>query len=188
MFTATVAILAFSAASMGWFLTKSRLWESALLLLVCFALFRPGWFLDRFYEPTRSLPASELLTRVEQAPADARLTIVVAGINLEGEDVTKTVSIPLGAVGDARARLRSAGINGFANAGDRLMLTNIGFGSYARRVGLETGFAITQVVVPAERPSRVWPGVAALGLLALVALLQWRRRRPAPPKLLTAAA
>ena len=38
----TIAVLLFAAGSMNWFLTKSRLWESAVLLAACFALFRPA--------------------------------------------------------------------------------------------------------------------------------------------------
>ena len=188
VFTATLAILVFSMATMGWFLTKNRIWESAVLLVICFTLFRPGWWLDQFYDSTTPVPASELATRVEQAPANARMTLVIEGINIEGSDVRRTVSIPLGPQGDARTRLRSAGVNGFANAGDRIMLTNVGFGSYAARVGMETGFSITNVLVPAERPSRVWPATGALAMLGLIALLQWRRRRPTPPQALKAAA
>ena len=44
-----VGILIFAAASMNWFVTRSRLWESAVLLLVCFTLLRPDWWIDRFY-------------------------------------------------------------------------------------------------------------------------------------------
>ena len=48
IFISLVAILLFSAATMNWFITKSRLWESAVLLLCCFTLFRPAWWLDQF--------------------------------------------------------------------------------------------------------------------------------------------
>ncbi|TIL97016.1 MAG: DUF3394 domain-containing protein, partial [Mesorhizobium sp.] len=41
-----IAILLFSAATMNWFVTKSRLWESSALLLICFTLFRPDWWLN----------------------------------------------------------------------------------------------------------------------------------------------
>ena len=40
---AVVAILAFSAATQGYWLTRSYRWESALLILIAFTLFRPGF-------------------------------------------------------------------------------------------------------------------------------------------------
>jgi TRAP-type uncharacterized transport system fused permease subunit len=39
---AVTAMLVFAAAHTGWFLTRSRLWASAAVLLVAFTLFRPG--------------------------------------------------------------------------------------------------------------------------------------------------
>jgi hypothetical protein len=172
----TIAILLFAAATMNWFFTKSRLWESAVLLLCCFAMFRPGWFLDRFYPATVEISAAQLLQLVEQAPAGQRMTIVVEGVNLDGESVRKTVSLPLGDRQDARQRLRAVGI-GVAPAGDRVKIATVAFGSYARRIGLEAGQDVIAVVQPAERPSRAIPALIALLLAAAIAGLQLARRR-----------
>jgi TRAP transporter 4TM/12TM fusion protein len=174
VFTSIVAILLFAAATMNWFMTKSRLWESAVLLLCCFTLFRPGWWLDRFYPAAIERPASELLTRVQQAPADQRLTVVVEGLNLEGENVRKTVSIPLGDPQEPRLRLRAVGL-GVAPAGDRVTITNVAFGSYAKRIGLEAGYEVVAILEPAKRPSRAIPAGVALVVAAGIAGLQLSR-------------
>jgi len=177
VFVSIVAILLFAAATMNWFMTKSRLWESAVLLLCCFTLFRPGWWLDRLYPAAVERPASELLTRVQQAPADQRLTMVVEGLNLEGENVRKTVSIPLGDPQEPRLRLRQIGL-GVAPAGDRVTITNVAFGSYAKRIGLEAGYEVVAVLEPAERPSRAIPaGIALVFAVGIAALQLWRARR-----------
>ena len=176
------AVLLFAAATMNWFVTRSRLWESAVLLLCVFALFRPGWFLDRFYPASVEVPAAEFLKRVEQANPGQRLTFVVQGTNIEGEDVRKTISIPIGDPQEPRLRLRAVGL-GVAPAGDKVAITNVAFGSYAKRVGLEAGYEIVSVLEPAERPSRVIPAAIALLLAGAVAGLQWQRcRRTSPVK------
>jgi TRAP transporter 4TM/12TM fusion protein len=172
----TVAILLFAAASMNWFIVKSRLWESAILLVCCFALFRPGWWLDRFYPPTVEIPAKELLAKVEQTPANQRITIVVQGIDLEGDEVRKTVSLPLGDPQEPRLRLRSVGL-GVVPAADKVMITNVAFGSYAKRIGLDVGYEVVAVVQPADRPSRVIPAAIALLVAGGIAGLQFARRR-----------
>ena len=172
---ALIAILLFSAATMNWFMTRSRLWESAVLLLVCFTLFRPDWWLNQFYPAAIERPASELLTRVEQAPADRRMAIVVEGLNLEGETVRKTVSVPLGDPKEPRLRLRTVGL-GVAPAGDKVTITNVAFGSYAKRLGLEAGYEVVAILEPAPRPSTLWPIGFALAGAGLIALLQVRRR------------
>src|SRR5690606_12918368 len=119
--------------------------ESAVLLLCCFALFRPGFFLDLFYPPTVELPGSELLEKVAQAPADQRISIVVKGMNIEGEDVRKTVSLPLGDPQEPRLRLRTIGL-GVAPVRDTVTITNVAFGSYARRIGLDAGYEVVAVL------------------------------------------
>jgi TRAP-type uncharacterized transport system fused permease subunit len=173
--TSLAAILLFSAASMNWFLTKSRLWESAILLVACFALFRPDWWLDQFYPKYVEVPARELLTQVEQAPSNMRLTMVVEGMNIEGEAVRKTVSIPLGDPKEPRLRLRTVGLS-VAPAGDKIMISNVAFGSYAKRLGLEAGYEVVGVLEPASRPSQAWPIGFGFLLAGLVAFLQLSRR------------
>jgi TRAP transporter 4TM/12TM fusion protein len=186
IFISMVAILLFSAATMNWFMTKSRLWESAVLLLCCFTLFRPAWWLDRFYPAYVEVPARELLTKVQQAPADQRLTMVVEGLNLEGENVRKTVSIPLGSPQEPRLRLRTVGL-GVAPAGDKVTITNVAFGSYAKRIGLDAGYEVVAVLEPAERPSRGIPvGIALLVTVAIAALQLARRRKSERAKVATA--
>ncbi|MEY8843259.1 TRAP transporter permease, partial [Cribrihabitans sp. XS_ASV171] len=45
--TATIAILVFTAGTMGYFLTRNRIYESVALIAVAFTLFRPDYFMDR---------------------------------------------------------------------------------------------------------------------------------------------
>jgi len=176
IFTAMAAILLFSAATMNWFITKSRWWETAVLLVCCFTLFRPAWWLDRFYPAHVEVPAKEFLSKVQQAPADQRLTMVVEGLNLEGENVRKTVSIPLGDPQEPRLRLRTVGL-GVAPAGDKVTITNVAFGSYAKRIGLESGYEVVAVLEPADRPSRAIPAIIALVVAAGIGGLQFARSR-----------
>ncbi len=167
------AVLLFSAATMGYFVTRSRLWESALLLVACFALFRPDWWLDRVYALHRHPAPATFLAEVAAAPAGHRLTFVVEGLSIEGEEVRKTVSLPLGEPQpDPAKRLRAAGLGVSA---DGVTITDVGFGSYARRTGLEAGYDITAVLKPADRPGHFWVYLPALALVGLVALLQWSR-------------
>jgi TRAP transporter 4TM/12TM fusion protein len=172
------AILIFSAATMNFFVTKSRLWESAVLLLVCFTLFRPDWWLNQFSAPYEERPASEFLSAVEQAPEDARINFVVEGIDLMGEDVRKTVNVPLGEPAEPLERLRAIGLT-IAPAGDTLMITNVAFGSYAKRIGLDVGYDVTAVLKKADQPSSLIPVGAALAVTALIAGLQLARKRAA---------
>ena len=59
-------------------------------------------------------------------------------------------------------------------------MQTVRFGSEAAKYGLAGGDKITSVLVPAERPSRYWFMIPAVLLLAIVVLLQLRRRRSQP--------
>lgn len=174
----TVAILLFAAGTMGWFLTRSKLWESAALLLVCFAMFRPGFFMDKLYDPYVQAPPTQIYDIAGRQAEDGRLLLVVSGTTLEGEDVTKTISLPLAAPGEGRKRLADAGLT-LSQMGDRLQVGAIKFGSAAKRVGLESGFVIEHVLLPADRPSKHLVYFPAIALLAVIVLLQRRRKAQA---------
>jgi hypothetical protein len=181
----TLAVLLFSAGSMNWFVTKSRIWESALLLVACFALFRPSFFMDQLYAPFAPAPAKQMFEVAEMLPEGARLTFVIEGTNIEGENVTKTVSLPMGKPAPGRERIRANGVTMTA-LGDRVQIGQIQFGSYAKRTGLETGFTVKHLLLPSDRPSPYLVFIPALLLVGGIAMLQWRRKaaameaRPAP--------
>jgi hypothetical protein len=55
------------------------------------------------------------------------------------------------------------------------------FGSAAEKLGIEQGFNVVGIELPADRPAKEWLFIPALVLLAAVVLLQRRRLREAPP-------
>ncbi|HEY0855775.1 MAG TPA: TRAP transporter permease [Albitalea sp.] len=176
---ATVAMLVFAAATQGYFFVRSRWYESLALLLVCFALFRPGYFWDMIYPPYEARPAAELNELVAAAPKDARKRIWVEGTNIEGKDVRKGVLLPLGAPGTAQERLSRIGLRLMPQGGEMQVLM-VQFGSTAEKLGMEQGFRITQVEVPAQRPAKEWVFVPAVLLLGIVIALQRSRRQRSP--------
>jgi hypothetical protein len=174
--SAVVAMLVFAAATQGYFLVRSRWYETLALLLVTFTLFRPGYWWDMVYEPYKSVPASQLMELVEKAGPDERKRIWVEGTNLDGKDIRKGVLLPLGAPGKAQERLKRIGLTTMSLGGD-VQVAAVAFGSTAEKLGLEQGFRITSIEVPSDRPPKEWMFLPALALLALVVLLQRGRGR-----------
>jgi len=178
--SATVAMLVFAAATQGWFLVRSRWYETLALLLVTFTLFRPGFWWDMVYPPYEEAPAVELLTFAETAPRNANKRIWIEGETLEGREVRKGVLLPLGEPGPARERLAKAGLR-VVPMGDELQIIAVQFGSQAARLGVEQGWRITGIEMPADRPVKEWMYIPALLLLGGVIALQRRRARQEPP-------
>ena len=176
--TATVASMMFAAATQGYFITKSRLHESLLLLLVTFTLFRPGFWMDMMYPPYEEIPPTELTRLVEEAPRNGNLRVWVEGMNLEGQDISKGVLLPLGdRAAKASERLGAMGLT-VMTLGDQVQVAAVRFGSRAEKLGLEQGFSISAIEIPSgERPAKEWMFVPAFILLGLVYAMQKPRQR-----------
>ncbi|MBP7640314.1 MAG: DUF3394 domain-containing protein, partial [Thauera sp.] len=178
--TATLASMMFAAATQGYFITKSRLHESALLLLVTFTLFRPGFWMDMMYPPYDEIPPTELTRLVEEAPRNGNLRVWVEGMNLEGQDISKGVLLPLGNKAEkASERLGAMGLT-VMTLGDQVQVGAVRFGSQAEKLGLEQGYSITAIEIPSgERPAKEWMFIPAFILLGLVYAMQKPRQRRA---------
>ncbi|UFS57299.1 DUF3394 domain-containing protein [Comamonadaceae bacterium M7527] len=168
-------MLLFAAATQGYFLVRSKLWESAALLLITFTLFRPGFWWDMVYPPFAAIPAAQMAPLIEAAPANTGKRVWVEGLSLEGNEVRKGVLLPLGPEGSMKQRLAHSGLS-VMTQGDGLLVSMVRFGSKAEKLGVEQGFVITQAEVSTDRPDKEWMFVPALGLLALVLLSQRRRK------------
>ncbi|HEY9281569.1 MAG TPA: TRAP transporter fused permease subunit [Eoetvoesiella sp.] len=189
---ATLASLTFAAASMKWMRIRCTWLEAGLLLLVTFMLFRPDWFMNHVSEKYAVRPAAEMLQTAANLPDKGRLVAVLSGLNLEGDEVTKTVAVPLPALpadsglkGDAAGmkRLSTAGLTVMA-MGDQAQIASVRFGSPARRAGWEQGWDIVQIKVPnPARPSEFWVYIPAVLILAFVWAMQgFRMRRDTRPR------
>ena len=179
--TAVTAMLLFAACTQGYFLTKSRIWESLALLLIAFTLFRPGYWMDRIYPPLESVPATEIYEIAGEMPENAQIRVQVRGENLEGDTIDKVVMLPLGALAGGEERLAAAGLELRFEDG-KTFVDNVVFGSAAERQRIDFDYELASVQRPTDRPAKQLFYVPALVLLALVILLQRRRmsRQPEP--------
>jgi TRAP transporter 4TM/12TM fusion protein len=171
---AALAMMAFVAALQRFFLTRNRWWETALLLLICFTLFRPEFWMDRVVPPLRELPGSRAMSVIESTQGAGTLRVRVGTQDYVGDDVTKAIRLNFGAKGDARSRLAESGV--VLSAGEQPTITSVRPGSEAARQRLRPGDRIEAVLVPNERPSPYLFALPAVAALLGLALLQRRRR------------
>src|SRR5581483_3233892 len=172
---AALAMAAFCAGLQGFFLDRNRAWEAVLLLLICFTLYRPNFWMDRIVPPYRDVPASEVMNVVDSTKGAGTLRFRVTSQDISGEDVVKAVRLSLGAKGDARTRLAEAGV--VVSPGAEPTLTSVRPGSEAARQKLRPGDRIENVSIPNERPTPFLFAIPALAALAGLGFMQRRRRR-----------
>ena len=173
--SAIVANLLFVAASQGWFLTRSKWYESLILLLIAFALFRPGFFMDEIYPPFKQVEPTRLMQELESAPARAHLRVWLSGEDINGREVKRGALLELGPVAPAQKRLDNFGLRVMAN-GDHYDILSVKFGSKAEKAGVEMGYKITSLELEADIPKKEWMFLPAMALLGFVVFAQRRRQ------------
>ncbi|MEM6356589.1 MAG: DUF3394 domain-containing protein, partial [Pseudomonadota bacterium] len=171
---ATIAMLLFAAATQGYFITRNRIWESALLLLVAFSLFRPGFWMDMIVPPFEDRPPAELAAAAADVPEGENLRLNVAGLNEFGEPITFTALVPMTGEADGAARLEAAGIT-LREDGDKIMIDDVAFGSVASDAGLDWDQEILDVKSPIAQPTKYLIYFPVLLILAAVVALQRMR-------------
>lgn len=181
---ALVAMLVFAAGTMGWFVTRSRLWESTALVIIALTLFRPGFWLDQVQPPYENVPPEQIFAMAEAAAPDGELRVGLEGMTLDGDFVSSTYLLPLGKVGpDGATRLeQSAGLT-LAEREGQIVVDLITFGGKAEGMGIDFDWTVTRVEVEADRIPKELFYIPALLLLGLIALVQRSRVSRDPKKL-----
>jgi hypothetical protein len=174
---ATIASMLFAAATMGYFRARCDWLEIGLLLAACFLFFRPDAVVDMFYPRYSILPASEIFKVADRLRHDEWAVVSIAGESIEGAAIKKTVAIPMGEGASGRERILSGGVT-LMQQGPDLQVSNVKFGSRARKLGIEQGYKVLEVKIPNRaRPSDYWVFIPAMLLVALIWFGQGRRLR-----------
>ena len=179
--TALIAMLAFAAATQGFFITRSRIWETLALLLIAFTMFRPGFWLDYVQPPFDEHPPAELIEFAGAAPDGQEIRLLVEGETLDGDIESKVVPLSLGVKGEAEARLYDEAGIAIREEEGSILIDDIAFGGPAEQAGIDFDWEIKSVMVPADRMPKELFWIPALVLLGLIYLLQRGRRSKETP-------
>lgn len=172
---ATLAMLIFAAATQGWLVVRSRWYESILLLLVAFTLFRPGFWMDMVHDPYRSVPPAQIEQVLERVDAGSNLRIQVDGEDDIGQPRTFFVLVPVPEGSSGSERLDKLGLL-LMQDGDRTLVDMVAYGSPAADLGFDFDQEIVEILAPVDRWAKEWMWIPGLAVLLLVIGLQWRRR------------
>ncbi|MDO4431340.1 MAG: TRAP transporter permease [Lonepinella koalarum] len=155
--TATIGILAFTAATMGYFFRKNKLWESLTLILAAFLLFRPGFIMDRISPTAYHIEPSQLVQEIGNTPVGQTLTLKVSGLNPYGKAVEfySQLQVPEGRTGEER--VKALGLT-LLDSGDKIdfegkqtakiIIDNVDIDSPAAKAGLNWDQVLLEVALP----------------------------------------
>jgi hypothetical protein len=182
---AAIAMLLFAAATQRYFLTHSRWWETAALLLVALTLLRPGFWLDRAIPPYAYFTGPQAVAELALLPPDHELRVVVEGPDFDKPDtlLRQTVPVVLPAGADPVARLRAAGLDLDDPDSGALLEPFVGTPFFETFQNFDfygdQPVVMARVELPVSRPAKEIFYIPALLLLGLVIFAQ-RRRQTVP--------
>ncbi|WP_050603443.1 TRAP transporter permease [Ruegeria sp. 6PALISEP08] len=175
---ATIAILVFTAGTMGYFLTHSRIYESIALIFVAFALFRPDFFMDRISPPFQLVEPAAFEETIGQALPGSEVRLVVSGPDFDTlEMVDTTVVVTVGEEEGGAARVEAMGLllipeDGLVKLEEPLFGTPVAddlgnFDYYG-----DEAVRLTSVSLPSSQPPKQLIYIPAMILLGFIAFLQ----------------
>ncbi|SHO55614.1 TRAP transporter permease [Vibrio quintilis] len=175
--SAITAMLLFSAATQGWWFTKNKWWETGLLLLLTFTFFRPGFWWDMVYPAKEFYPGTAISEHVMDLHTGEKLSLIVSGETLDGDQVTKTVQLPFDQDAKTAAeRIQSMGLT-LAAKDNGMYVDMIEFGSPAESAGIDFDWEIQSIIKKSARPMKEWVFVPAIFITLLLGWNQKRREK-----------
>ncbi|CAM3719576.1 DctM-like transporters [Vibrio aerogenes CECT 7868] len=177
IFSAITAMLLFSAATQGWWFTKNKWWETALLLVLTFTFFRPGFWWDMVYPEKEFYPGTTISKHVMDLHPGEKISLIVSGETLDGDQITKTVQLPFDQdTKTADERIQSMGLTLTAKE-NGMYVDMIEFGSPAESAGIDFDWEIRSVITDTDRPMKEWVFIPAIFITLLLGWNQKRREK-----------
>lgn len=175
--SALVAMLVFAAATQGWWLVKSRRWESLLLLVITFSVFRPGFWLNTFFDPVKTHEPTAVYQQAEKLATGEGLHLWFTGEGLDGKEFTKLFVLEVGEGTTGEERLEAAGLELIEIDEGVFEVDLVGFDSSAEKLGIDFGWQLAKVDEKLAQPAKEWFLIPAFALLGLIGWLQLKRRK-----------
>ncbi len=182
---ATIAMLIFAAGTQGFMIARNRWYESILLLLVAFTLFRPGFWMDRIHDPYQSVPPAQFAEALGEVDDGSNLRVQIAGEDAFGDPLTTYILVPVPRGDTPEERMQELGMELWID-GDQAMVDFVEFGSLAADLGFDFDQEIIEVSAPVDRWAKEWMWIPGFLVFGLVVLLQRRRRNRQPTSTATA--
>lgn len=181
-FVSLVAMLVFAAVTQGYFIAKSRKWESAVMLVIVLLLFRPDFWLDQWKDKYTDYTGMAAIEALGTLPTGTTARLTVSAPDFDTAIVgSTTVTITPEADGDGLERLDAVGLTVLENDGLLQLEEPFPGTPYFDRLANDYDFygdepaVLALVQVENDRPPKELFFIPAFILLAMIVGLQSRR-------------
>jgi len=186
-FVALVAMLLFASATQGYFIAKSRGWETAVILVIVFTLFRPGYWLDMWQDPYIETSGPQAVQAIGDLAPGANARLVVSAPDFDtGKVGSTTLLYTAEAEGTGDERLQAAGLTLLEEDGLLKLDEPFPGTPYFEALANDYDFygdepaLLAAVQVENQRPPKEIFFIPAFLLLALIVFVQRPRATQAP--------
>ncbi|MDI5921194.1 TRAP transporter permease [Halomonas sp. LR5S13] len=171
----TIAMLIFAAATQGFMIARNRWYESIVLLLVAFTLFRPGFWMDRIHDPYESVPPAQFVEALGSVDDESTLRLQILGEDDFGDPLTTYMQLPVPEGETGEERLENLGLELIVED-ERVVVDMVTFGSQAEDLGFDFDQEIVEVLAPVDRWTKELMWIPAFLVFGLIVVMQRRRR------------
>lgn len=171
----TIAMLIFAAATQGFMLARNRWYESIVLLLVAFTLFRPGFWMDMIHDPYREVPPAQFVEALGNVEEDSTLRLQILGEDDFGDPLTTYMQLPVPEGETGQERLDNLGLM-LLIEDNKAIVDMVAYGSQASDLGFDFDQEIVEVLAPVDRWTKELMWIPAFLVFGLIVVMQRRRR------------
>ena len=174
-----IGMLLFAAATQGFWFTKNRWWETIMLLLLAFMIFRPGFVWDKIETPYEQREGKEIFKIADKMKAGDLIEFVVSGETIEGDQKMYTFAIPLEKGETGKDRINNTGLQLDDLFGPMevamIMPGNNKQLEAMKKAGVDSGWIIEKVKVKRDRLPKQIILIPIIGMIIFMWLIQQRR-------------
>ncbi|MEX0368004.1 MAG: TRAP transporter permease [Ruegeria sp.] len=176
--SATIAILVFTAGTMGYFVSRNRIYESVALILIAFALFRPDFFMNRIAPPYEIIEPAGFVQAVGEAEPGSELRLTVSGPDFDtGNMKDTTLILTVGPEEGGEARVDAFGLllleeDGLVKLEEPIFGSPVSANLESFDFYADDAVRIATIQAPSSQPPKELVFIPALILLGLIAFLQ----------------
>jgi len=186
-FVSLIAMLLFAAATQGYFIAKSKRWETVVILFIVFMLFRPDFWLDQWKDKYIETAGPAAIEAIEAVPTGSPIRIIISAPDFDTGIVgQKTIVMTPETEGSGEARLQAGGLSVFPE-GNLLLLDEPFPGTpFFEALANDYDFygdepaQIVAVEIENDRPPKEIFFIPALLMMLIIAWRQSRRATQAP--------
>ncbi|MDY7114990.1 TRAP transporter permease [Halomonas sp. SSL-5] len=171
----TIAMLIFAAATQGFMIARNRWYESIVLLLVAFTLFRPGFWMDMIHDPYQSVPPAQFVEALGSVDEESTLRLQILGEDDFGDPLTTYMQLPVPEGETGEERLANLGLD-LIIEDERAVVDMVAYGSQAADLGFDFDQEIIEVLAPVDRWTKELMWIPAFLVFGLIVVMQRRRR------------